>query len=372
MQVSIWEQQAFFAEQDLIIVGSGFAGLWAAYELRKKHAHWRILIVEKESAPKGASIRNAGFACFGSPTELMADTAYAGRNAVMEIAEMRWKGIEKIKKLFPASAIDFESCGGYECLSSSLHNLQKMEEEVAVLNKWFEPITQQPKTFEWCNEELHKYGFKNFDALIKNKAEGYLHSGKLAKTFMRMLQQMNIDFLFGMEVLQWEEQQNGVILNTNKGIQLKARQVLFCLNAFTTSLFPQLPVKPARGQVLVTQPVKNLTCKGGFHFHEGFYYFRNIGNCILLGGARNKAIEEETTTEFSTTNFIQKELEHFLFEHILKPPVDIAYRWSGIMAFTPGKKPMVHNYSGRIKAVIACNGMGVALTPIIAEQIDWE
>ena len=37
MQVSVWEKETFFAPQDIIIVGSGFVGLWSAFYLKKKH-----------------------------------------------------------------------------------------------------------------------------------------------------------------------------------------------------------------------------------------------------------------------------------------------------------------------------------------------
>jgi len=61
--------------------------------------------------------------------------------------------------------------------------------------------------------------------------------------------------------------------------------------------------------VLVTSPIKKLPFKGAFHFDEGFYYFRNLGNRVLLGGARNKAPEAEQTDEQVTTTLIQNELE---------------------------------------------------------------
>src|SRR6476660_1975670 len=70
MQVSIWEKESFYADKDVIIIGSGFTGLWSAYELLKKNEKLKIAILERGVIPEGASTRNAGFSCFGSPTEL--------------------------------------------------------------------------------------------------------------------------------------------------------------------------------------------------------------------------------------------------------------------------------------------------------------
>ena len=44
--------------------------------------------------------------------------------------------------------------------------------------------------------------------------------------------------------------------------------------------------------------------KGAFHYDEGYVYFRNIDNRVLLGGGRNLA-KAETTDVFGTTNLFK-------------------------------------------------------------------
>ncbi|MGZ3840207.1 MAG: FAD-dependent oxidoreductase, partial [Flavisolibacter sp.] len=70
MECSVWEKETFFAPQDVMILGSGFVGLWSAYYLKKKQPALRITILERGLIPTGASTRNAGFACFGSLSEV--------------------------------------------------------------------------------------------------------------------------------------------------------------------------------------------------------------------------------------------------------------------------------------------------------------
>jgi glycine/D-amino acid oxidase-like deaminating enzyme len=109
--------------------------------------------------------------------------------------------------------------------------------------------------------------------------------------------------------------------------------------------------------------------RGTFHYDHGFYYFRNVGNRLLIGGARNKAFEQERTNELLLNEEIQAELQRFVADHILpKTPFNITHRWSGIMGFTEDKKPVVKQVEENIFVAIACNGMGVALSPIIAEK----
>jgi len=129
-------------------------------------------------------------------------------------------------------------------------------------------------------------------------------------------------------------------------------------------------VVPARGQVIVTSPIDNLLFKGTFHFNEGFYYFRNLGDRVLLGGARNKAFEEETTSEMSLSQTIQHELERFLGEVILPGRhYTIEHRWSGIMGMGGEKMPILRAVNDHVFCAVRMSGMGVALAPVVGEKI---
>ena len=50
--------------------------------------------------PTGASTRNAGFACFGSITELMEDISVVGLDKTMELVSMRVQWTRKNSKDF--------------------------------------------------------------------------------------------------------------------------------------------------------------------------------------------------------------------------------------------------------------------------------
>ena len=117
---------------------------------------------------------------------------------------------------------------------------------------------------------------------------------------------------------------------------------------------------------------KNLPWKGSFHSDEGFYYFRNLGNKVLLGGARNKAFKEEETTEMEITSLIQNELERYLDEVILpnhNGQYSIEYRWSGIMAMGGEKMPIIKEIEPGIFCAVRMSGMGVALAPVVGQTI---
>ncbi len=368
--LSIWEKESFYAPQDTLIVGAGLMGLWSALELKKKNDALRITLIERNTTPLGASTRNAGFACFGSPTELIHDAATMGTDAMLEIVEMRYKGIEKIKAHFPDTAIGFELCGGYECINKNYLHWDALNDKIDWLNCLLKDITGNTKSFEQSDEKLAAMGLQGFDALIENSSEAALHSGKLVQALTQKVQAAGIRILYGIEITAWEKQHSHILIQTNKHINLTAQQVLFCTNAFTNTLLPELNIMPARGQVIVTSPINGLALKGTFHFDEGFYYWRNLGNRVLIGGARNTAFEEEKTIDLSGSLVVKNALVSFLQEHLHpKYEYSIENHWSGIMGFTADKTPLVAKVSEGVFAAIACNGMGVALTPVIAEKV---
>ncbi len=198
-------------------------------------------------------------------------------------------------------------------------------------------------TFAFATEKLDIFGFEGFDALIRNKLEGGIHSGKMVQALQQKVQSLGGEILTGIDVEKWEHVNGVVQLQTKQQIIFQASRVVICTNALSQHLMQPTQVSPARGQIIVTSPIDDLPFSGTFHFDEGFYYFRNVGNRVLLGGARNKAIDEEATTEMETSEAIQQSLERFLAEHILpnSSAYTIDYRWSGIMGFTQNKQPFV-------------------------------
>jgi glycine/D-amino acid oxidase-like deaminating enzyme len=206
--------------------------------------------------------------------------------------------------------------------------------------------------------------------LIENKLEGYLHSGKLCQALLQEVQSMGVTVLNAIEISGFEKNNDGITLHTNQLIHLNTSRLLICTNAFARQLVPELDIVPARGQVLVTSPIEGLALKGTFHYDGGYYYFRNLGNRVLLGGARNKAFDEEATTEMTTTEKIQHELERFLAEHILPGySYQITDRWSGIMGMGHEKMPIIKEVSPQVFCAVRMSGMGVALAPVIGETI---
>lgn len=371
MEVSIWEKESFFKKQDVIIAGSGLNGLWSAIYLKEIRPHWNITIIDRGTIPTGASTRNAGFACFGSPGEIVTNLAEASADDVWSLVEMRYKGLQTILRYFNADAIAYEQNGGYEIFTDRNDPVtEAIFSKLPELNHQLSIITGEEEVFRAASNQISAFGFNGISGMIFNPLEGQLHSGKLVALMMKRVQEAGVQILMGVELKSWAHQQQHLMLQTSNGLTLETDRLLICTNAFSAELIPELDVVPARGQILVTDPIPDLRLKGCFHFDAGYYYLRNLSNNrLLIGGARNTAIEAETTSEMGITVGIQHHLESLLTEKILPAtPFTVTDRWSGIMGMGHEKTPIIRPIDNNVFCCVRMSGMGVALAPEAAKE----
>ncbi|MFN4008130.1 MAG: NAD(P)/FAD-dependent oxidoreductase [Chitinophagaceae bacterium] len=364
MNISFWEQPVWYQPFDIIIVGAGILGLSCAIHAKQQHPTWRILVVEAHAIPTGASTRNAGFACFGSPTELLHDIEQTSESETLAIVEMRYKGIAQLRQWLGDEKLCFNPCGGFECLTA---NDTSALDALPYLNGLLTNITATENTFQVVTETLSQQGLRNFSALIKSSAEGSIHSGYAMYHLANYAVAQGVTIRYGCNVISWNRVGTYVNVQTNRGI-LTTERLLLCTNAFSMQLAPQILWLPGRGQVIVTAPIKGLTLKGTFHSEAGYYYFRNVENRILIGGGRHTCFEAETTTDLNTTD-LTEHLISYLQNHTSYEIPCIEYAWAGIMCFTNNKQPTLQPLSEGVWAATACNGMGVATSPSFAEKI---
>ena len=367
---SYWERGSFFKGFDVLIIGSGIVGLSAALNLKSKNPKLKIGVLESGFLPSGASTKNAGFACFGSVSELMDELNTAGEDELIKLVEMRWLGLQKLRKNLGDKAICFNQFGGYELFRNNEQELaNSCIENISYFNKILRPIIGTTDIFSVNNHEIAGFGFANSGYLIKNKSEGQIDSGKMMQALLSKVQGMGIIVLNNCRVEKIEASSNEKTVLSNHG-RFKTRKIILASNAFIKEFYPELDVKPGRGQVLITEEIKNLKIKGCFHYNRGFTYFRNIDNRILLGGARDLDFKGEETYKMGITDTIQNALEKLLAEVILpNHKVKIESRWSGLMGFGSELKPIVKELETGIFCAVRCNGMGVAMGSLLGEQV---
>jgi gamma-glutamylputrescine oxidase len=363
--LSYWEIKQFFRLYDLIVVGSGIVGLSTAISFKEKKKNAKVLIVEKGLLPDGASSKNAGFACFGSPGELLSDLESMSDETVWETVQMRWDGLMMLRKRLGDKGMDYRAYGGYELFREKI-SYEKTAEKLGELNKAVHAITKKKSTYSIIRAE--KLPLKGIKGAFFNRLEGQIDTALMMQNLLTLASQLGITILNNVQVKTIFEKQHFVHLETNLGV-FTSKKTVIATNGFASGLLNLKDVKPARAQVLVTEPLPGLKIRGSFHFDKGYYYFRNIDKRILLGGGRNLDFTGETTTEPGISRIIQDSLEKHLRDMIL-PDKDfkIERRWSGIMGVGLEKKPIIKHVSANVIAAVRMGGMGVAIGSLVGFQ----
>ena len=371
MNLSYWEKSSFLADADYVIVGAGIVGLFAAITLKKTQASARVVLLERSFLPSGASTKNAGFACFGSISELIEQEQTCSKSEFLSVIQQRWQGLNLLISTLGVEQIAFEPCGGYELFTPEESELYQAC--IAKLNYYNdllkEHIGATTPIFSIADERIKEFGFKGIEHLIFNAYEGKIDAGKMMQNLIAKARSLGVEIFFGAEVLAYQTQNKQVKIS-GAHFEINAKKILIATNAFAKQLLPNLSIVPGRGQVLITKPIQNIKFNSTFHYQKGYFYFRNIDNRILIGGGRNLFFEQEESTEMHNTENILASLKVLLFDKICpNQPIEIDYAWSGIMAFGEQLQPIIEKFSEGVYVAVRCNGMGIAMGSKTGESL---
>lgn len=358
---SYWEQKNFFS-YDLIVIGSGFTGLSTAINYKRKKPKSNVLVLEKGIFPTGASTKNAGFACFGSLTEILDDFWKMTPEEVTGLVERRYKGLQQIRKNFGDATLHYQHTHGFELLEEE--NLAAID-QIGEVNKLLKKLFK--KDVFTLVKKPEKLGFSDrVKMVVENHFEGELDPGAYLGALWEKATKMGIKILTGVSVVEIQKD-DGIVLAENTGknkvFEFKGEKVAICTNAFTKKLWPESELEPGRGLVLLSKPLEDkIPWKGSFHLDKGYVYFRKIDGRLLLGGARNKDFEKEKSLDFETNPKIKEHLMKLASDVILPgKAVEWEMEWTGIMAFGPKKSPLIQPIGEKTAVAVRLGGMGVAI-----------
>src|SRR5439155_21238899 len=97
--------------------------------------------------------------------------------------------------------------------------------------------------------------------------------------------------------------------------ELEAPAVVVAVDAPSAGLLPELAgiVAPQRGQMLVTEPLRELVFERPHYAREGYDYWQQLPDGrLVVGGKRDVSLATEATATEETTELIQRELEAFV------------------------------------------------------------
>jgi hypothetical protein len=176
-QLSYWEKKTYFEELDFLVIGAGIVGSSTALHLRKDYPTAKILVVERNFLPAGASTKNAGFACFGSVTELIDDLSKMSENEVWETVSNRWEGLQYLREIIGDTNLDFQGLGSWDLIRNDENStLEKCIELLPYLNQKIEAITGVQNVYSLDKNIREKFGFQSIQSGFHNLLDGEISS----------------------------------------------------------------------------------------------------------------------------------------------------------------------------------------------------
>ena len=213
MNLSYWEIKSWLTNIDFTIVGSGIVGLSCALSLKKNYPKAKILILEKGMLPQGASTKNAGFACFGSLSEILDDLQSHTEEEVLQLVKKRIDGLQLLRKTLGDKTINYQEFGGYELFSKGDNLFEECLSKRESINKLLKPL---------FNDDVYSlkenlFQFKNItDKYIFNQFEGQIDTGKMMEALLQKAQSKDIKILNNVTVETFSENNNSVKIKTNQ------------------------------------------------------------------------------------------------------------------------------------------------------------
>ena len=160
-QWSYWERAQFMDGIDFIVIGAGIVGYSTALELRNLHPSAKIIVLERGNLPSGASSKNAGFACFGSASEIYDDIQEFGEEIVWETVKLRWKGLQALRSQIGDEGLKLQIHGSWDLFTAKeMATFDAVLPHLDHFNARLKEMTGESEVFSVDNSVQERFGFQ--------------------------------------------------------------------------------------------------------------------------------------------------------------------------------------------------------------------
>ena len=360
MGPSIWESQMLQASPqaplDALVVGGGIVGMNAALTLASRKPEWRIAVVDALPLGGGGSTRNAGFTCFGSPSELIDDWRALGPEATVDLVRKRWEGLQALRTMWGDKALGHRACGAVEAFTDEA----LFEEVMAFLPELNEALEDVFQDTAFHAAPAQSSTLHALCGQLRSPLEGDLNTGAMVQAMREGLDRADVAWWPGLKVEELTDAQ-GLWTAAAGPRSVSARQVLLATNAFAQDLI-DVDVRPVANQVLVSQVMPGLKLDHTVHHDRGYVYVREIEGRLLIGGGRQWDCRDNDEVAERLTAWAQR--------HVVGcDSFRVAHRWTGQLGIGSSRRPEVKTLKPGLHAGVRLGGMGVAIGTTVGRML---
>ncbi len=310
-------------EADLVIVGAGYTGLWAAVQAKERDTQRSVVVVEAHTVGWAASGRNGGF-CEPSLTHGHDNGASRWPEEIDELERLGAQNIDEIERTVARYKMDvnFERNGSLT-VAVEPHQVAELEGDVLTTAE-IQALVKSPTYLA---------------AQSDGRDTALVHPAKLAYELARVATDLGVEIYEHSPVLGIGA---GTVVRTAAGT-IKSRKVVLATNAFPSLLRRNaLMTVPVYDYSLVTEPLTAAQMTSiGWKGREGiadmgnqFHYYRlTPDDRILFGGydaiyhagGRIKEAYEDRTESY------EKLAGHFFTTFPQLVGLKFTHRWGGVI-----------------------------------------
>ena len=326
---------------DLLVVGGGFCGLWAALQAREQNPERSVILIEAKSVANGASGRPAAI----MSTSVMHGIDNTERIFAEDVAELERLGRENMDafhETLKRYAIDCDvEWGGEMKVSIGDDGLETVEEEYRLYLKYGHDAVKLDK--DAVQAEIHSPIFHG--GTWSRQRSGTVHPGKLVRGLKRAALAVGVKLYENTPMRSTKKTADGIRVETPQAA-ITAARVLLATTAWAAG-HPHIRRRVAaiRDRIVVTAPLSDAQMqKIGWRNRQGIYdtrtqlnYMRlTADNRILFGGRLDYFFGNDTDPELDKTPQPYIRLVQSFYRSFpqLADEIRFDYAWSGPIGLT--------------------------------------
>ncbi len=354
-------------ERDLLIIGGGFTGLWAALHAKERSPERAVVVLEGMRCGAGASSRNGGFLNY-SLTHGIENGRVRFPEEIGLIERLGIRNYEELRDDLAGYGIDaeFEATGELD-VAVAPHQVPGLEERARVLQEFGQRAELLER--DAIQAEIHSPLY--LAGLWLQTGAAIVNPAKLADGLREASLNAGVEIFEHSPVRRLRERGDGVEAITDTGV-VRAAKVLLATSAYDP-LIPSLRryIAPVYDYALMTEPLSEAQLASvGWRRRQGigdsgnqFHYYRlSADNRILWGGydavyryggpVGPELDDDESTFARLSHNFFTNfpQLEGVRFTHRWGGAIDTCSRFSVFFGRALG---------GRVAYALGYTGLGV-------------
>lgn len=349
-------------DTDVCIIGGGFAGLWTARALQKRHKD--VVLIERSTVANGASGRNGGFVSAGFNQDLSAIAGRVGMDHAHALYRLSRMGVEIVREQTTFGFPGVNLVPGYLHVSCD-DDAEAMKREADLYAREFaHDIEFWPteRVREALRSEAYYQGLHDADAF-------HIHPLNLAITLAEDIERRGGKIYENTAAQRADIDGVRKVIVTPRGT-IRAEHVVFAGNELPSGDFPDLSrtILPIAAYLCVTRPMGAKLAEAIRYAgciqddRHAFNYYRVIGDRLMWGAGISTSLQRPADLEAVLKSKIVS-----IFPQLAGVAIESA--WSGVMGFAVHRMPQIGMLRSGAWIASAFGGQGLNTTAMAGELI---